>query len=230
MRSRLPNVKIHPCITSLSTPVLSSRMAHPLRLVVFDATQQAGPPALLGASWRAGSRLYRSLGRVDASYGARSFADMFAWLADFGGERSIGELQFWGHGKWGRILIGSEALDRQSLCSTHPHRSDWLRLRERLAPDALLWFRTCETLGALAGQRFAAELADFTGARVAGHTYVIGFFQSGLRCLSPGARPHWSVWEGLSSGSPEAPLRALASRPGAPSTITCLRARLPQGC
>ena len=210
--------------------VLASNMLRPLRLVVFDATQKVRPPALLGVSWHAGSRLYRRLGRIDASYGARSFADMFAWLAAVGGERPIGELQFWGHGKWGRILIAREALDRNSLCPAHPHYGGLLRLKQRLSPGALLWFRTCETLGALAGQRFATELADFTGAHVAGHTYIIGFFQSGLHCLGPGARPHWSAWEGLRSGSPDAPLSALASKPGAPNTITCLTGKPPQGC
>lgn len=207
--------------------MLTSECTRPLRLVVFDATQQRRPPALLGTSWRVGSGLYRALGRVDASYGARSFADMFSWLAEVGGDRLIGEVQFWGHGKWGRILIDREALDRSSLRPTHPHHQGLLRLKARLAPSALLWFRTCETLGALAGQRFAVELADFTGARIAGHTYIIGFFQSGLHCLAPGARPNWSPWEGLGSGSPEAPRRALTSRLGAPGTITCLTSKPP---
>src|SRR5688572_32290324 len=37
------------------------------------------------------------------------------------------------------------------------------------------------SLGAQVGQDFAARLADATGARVAGHTFIIGFLQSGDR-------------------------------------------------
>jgi hypothetical protein len=98
-----------------------------------------------------------------------------------------------------------------------------------LAPDALLWFRTCETLGAHAGQDFAAALTDATGARVAGHTFVIGFFQSGLHCLRPGVAPHWSAEEGLAQGSAERPQSALPSTPDAPNTITCLTGAIPDG-
>jgi hypothetical protein len=198
----------------------------PLRLVVYDATQAERPPRLLGWSWRAGTLLYRARGAIDASFGARSFAEALAWLAHF--ERPVGELQFWGHGKWGRILIHEESLDRSALGQTHPLRPKLEALRERLAPGALIWFRTCETLGAHAGQDFARALGDFSGARVAGHTFVIGYYQSGLHELAPGATPAWDPGEGLAAGSPTRPERALASGPGLPNTITCLQARLPR--
>jgi hypothetical protein len=204
-------------------------MAEPLRLVVFDATQRRRSPKALGLSWQYGTLLYRALGRVDAAYGATSFTDALAWLAQHDSSRSIGELQFWGHGKWGRIFIDSEALDRRVLASGHPHHVAFQAVRERLEPDALLWFRTCETLGARAGQDFAAALGDATGARVAGHTYVIGFFQSGLHCLRPGSAPHWSPSEGLARGNAETPEAALTSTPSAPNTITCLAGEIPDG-
>ena len=95
--------------------------------------------------------------------------------------------------------------------------------------DALLWFRTCETLGARPGQDFAAALADATGARIAGHTFVIGFYQSGLHCLRPGVAPHWSDSEGLARGSATQPELALTSAPNAPNTITCLSGKIPDG-
>lgn len=204
-------------------------MAAGLRLVIYDATQRARKPRLLGYSWQYGTLLYRGLGRVDAAYGARSFADAFAWLARHRPEQPISELQFWGHGKWGRIFIDAESLDASWLRAGHAHHTAFQQLRERLAPDALLWFRTCETLGARAGQDFAAALADATGARVAGHTYVIGFFQSGLHCLLPGTKPSWSSIEGLAAGNAAEPERALVSTPDAPNTITCLTGRIPQG-
>jgi hypothetical protein len=104
-------------------------------------------------------------------------------------------------------------------------------VRDRFLPEAkgLWWFRTCETFGALPGQRFATELADFLGARVAGHTYIIGHVQSGLHTLRPGERPTWSEDEGLREGSPDEPRRAHWSRLRAPNTITCLRGTIPDG-
>lgn len=204
-------------------------MADALRLVVYDATQTARHPRALGYSWQYGTRLYRALGRVDAAFGARSFADAFAWLNRFEPSRSIGELQFWGHGKWGRVFIDREPLDRDLLRASHAHHLAFDAFRERLMPNALIWFRTCETLGARPGKDFAAALADATGARIAGHTFVIGFLQSGLHCLSPGAAPHWPDNEGLARGSAAQPELALPSTPDAPNTITCLTGRIPDG-
>lgn len=204
-------------------------MADGLRLVVYDATQRLRRPKALGLSWQYGTHLYRALGRVDAAYGARGFADALAWLARHDGARPLQEVQFWGHGKWGRIFIDRESLDRSVLGHGHSQHRAFQAVRERLVPDALLWFRTCETLGARAGQDFAAALADATGARVAGHTYVIGFFQSGLHCARPGVAPAWSTVEGLARGSAEQPEQALNSTPDAPNTITCLTGQIPEG-
>jgi hypothetical protein len=174
-----------------------------------------------------GSHLYRALGWLDASFGATSFDEALGWLGRVEPERPVGEVQFWGHGKWGRAFIARESFDRAALTPAHPLRPRLEALRERLTPDALVWFRTCETLGADAGQDFARALGDFTGARVAGHTYVIGYWQSGLHSLAPGARPDWDPTEGLAAGDARAPERALPSRPDCPSTITCFTPRLP---
>jgi hypothetical protein len=204
-------------------------MSDALRLVVYDATQKRRRPAALGLSWQYGSYLYRGLRRVDASHGAESFVDALGWLGRHEASRAIQELQFWGHGKWGRIFLDRESLDRSVLEPSHEHHAAFERLRERLTPNALIWFRTCETLGAQAGHDFASALADATGARVAGHTFVIGFFQSGLHCLRPGQRPHWSNTEGLARGTPERPEAALGSSIQAPNTITCLDGVVPEG-
>ena len=200
-------------------------MTSPLRLLVYDATQAQRRPRWLGVSWQVGARLYRARGLLDASYGATSFADALAFLAR--AERPIGEIQFWGHGKWGRVLIERESFDRSALEPTHRFRPALEAIRERLAPNALVWFRSCETLGAHAGQAFARRLADFWEARVAGHTFVIGYWQSGLRVLAPGDAPNWDPAEGLALGTPERPERALNSGPAEPNTITCFTGRLP---
>jgi hypothetical protein len=204
-------------------------MRDALKLVVYDATQRSRSPRALGLSWQYGAQLYRALGRVDAAYGASSFADAFTWLSREQASRPIAEVQFWGHGKWGRIFIDSEVLDRSVLKPGHAHFAGFEALRAPLTPDALLWFRTCETLGACAGHDFAKALGDATGARVAGHSYVIGFLQSGLHCLRPGHAPDWSTSEGLSRGTPERPEQAHASSADAPNTSTCLTGSIPDG-
>ncbi|HEY3498291.1 MAG TPA: hypothetical protein VGK73_26530, partial [Polyangiaceae bacterium] len=181
----------------------------PLRLVVYDATQRSRPPRALGLAWQLGTYLYRGLGRIDAAYGARSFGEALDWLGRYRTERPIAELQFWGHGRWGRILIGRESLDRSALLPGAALEPKLAGLRARFAPDPLVWLRTCETLGARPGQDFARALGDYFGARIAGHTFVIGGYQSGLHLLAPGNTPGRSPSEGLLRGSPEAPEAAL---------------------
>jgi len=73
---------------------------------------------------------------------------------------------------------------------------------------------------------FAERLADFLGARVAGHTYVIGFHQSGLHGLAPGVRADWSAVEGLAEG-PWMRRCARSRRAVGARTITCLHGDVP---
>lgn len=199
-----------------------------LRLVIYDKTQRSREPRALGWSWSLGAFGYRAAGFIDAARGVTSFAEGLLWAERAGDSRPISELQFWGHGKWGRALVERESLDRGALSPTHALYRHLVALRDKLAPNALVWFRTCETLGARAGADFAMALADFMGARVAGHTFEIGFFQSGLHLLAPGTEPSWAETEGLAEGTPEAPLRALPSSPDAPRTITCFSHRVPE--
>lgn len=201
-----------------------------LRLMVYDRSCRGGGWPRLGLShaWRAGARLYRGLRRLDAQLGAASWHEALSWLAGVAPGRAIAEIQFWGHGSWGLARIADEPLDRASLEPAHPLNPLLCAIRERLAPHgALWWFRTCETLGALAGHDFARAWTDFFDAAVAGHTFVIGFHQSGLHRLRPGQQPGWSLAEGLRRGTPAAPEEALPSRPWAPNTITCLHGRVP---
>ena len=193
-----------------------------VRLMVYDATAGA-----LSRAWRAGAVLYRALGRLDATYGARTWEEALAWIAR---HDDIAEVQYWGHGKWGSVLVDRAPLDARSLVPGQAHHAALADVRARLAPDALVWLRTCEAFGARAGHDFAAALSEFFAprrARVAGHTYVIGALQSGLHGLAPGARPDWPLDEGLAEGTPEAPLRAHASSPKAPNTITCFDGAVP---
>src|SRR6185295_12580281 len=110
-------------------------------------------------------------------------------------DRPISEVQFWAHGKWGRLYLERQVLDRGALAPGHHLHAGLSALRERLAPGALVWFRSCETFGATAGHDFACGLTDFLGCAAAGHTFIIGYWQSGLHRLEPGMKPAWSATE-----------------------------------
>jgi hypothetical protein len=189
-----------------------------MKLLIFDKTDR-----LLSMAWRSGAQLYRRLGRVDATLGVASWAEAFAWIASH--HEPIDELQYWGHGKWGAAMVA-----RSDVWNAHPDAALERALdgfRDQLAPDALIWFRTCETFGARAGIDFAERLADRMNARVAGHTHVIGFHQSGLHALSPGIAADWSDAEGLLQGTPDSPERARRSAPWHARTITCFADHIP---
>jgi hypothetical protein len=198
--------------------------------MVFDRTCGAKRlPVGLTTAWTAGAVLYRRLGRIDATFGAASWDEALGWLATFELPRRIAEIQYWGHGRWGRVLIDKDVLDARALAEGHPLAARVAAVRERLIPDgeALVWLRTCEAFGATAGLDFAARLADGLGARVAGHTHIIGALQSGLHGLRPGHSPNWSAYEGIAEGTPDDPKRAYESGMLRPRTISCLAGEVP---
>lgn len=213
-------------------------MTRGLRLVVYDATGHgsARVQPLLTASWRVGGALHRRHPRfpVDDVFGARSWSEALAWLCSVRPGAPIAEVQFWGHGLPGRVFVGRDALDERSFVAAaagdgRADRHEDLRaLRARLdGPDALVWWRTCSAFGGRRGHAFAAAVADFFGCRAAGHTYVIGPWQSGLHSLAAGGRPTWDRHEGVSGDDEDAP--SLTSTPLAPNTIHCLRGAIPVG-
>ena len=199
-----------------------------LRLLVYDATDKPGERGLRTA-WRTGARVYRALGRVDAYFPAQSWAAALSWLATFRDEEPIAEVQFWGHGKWGAALIADDVFSRATLGQGGATAAALVAIQKRMLPrdGSLVWFRTCETLGAQRGHDFAMQLSETLGARVAGHTYVIAALQSGLHGLKPGARPSWSTTEGLKRGTAEAPEEALWSSAKAPNTVHFMTSEVP---
>lgn len=207
-------------------------MSRPLRLMVYDRTCTGRPflPGLTHA-WASGAWLYRALGRFDAHHGAHDWADALAWLGDVAPERRIGEIQYWGHGKWGNALIDRVGLGIDALEPAHEHFASLSRIRARMLPAGASswWFRTCELFGAEAGHAFARGWSEFFDATAAGHTFIIGHWQSGLHSLRPGETPAWSTSEGLAEGTPEKPARAHWSSRGAPNTVSFLSGRVPSG-
>ncbi|MFT5679613.1 MAG: hypothetical protein ACI8RZ_000517 [Myxococcota bacterium] len=200
------------------------------RLMIFDDTCRGQDGRLpLTWSWGAGGSLYRGLGRLDEAKGVTSWAEGLDWLA--GQTEPIAEVQFWGHGRWGRAMVGADVLDAQALHPDHPLNPALRRVRANLTgPDALWWWRTCETYGALPGQQLAEQWSSFLGCRSAGHTHIIGLWQSGLRGIRPGQSAWWGAEEGLSEGTPAAPKRAKTSSITAPDTISFLTGTIPDRC
>jgi hypothetical protein len=201
-------------------------MKKDLKLLVYDKTRPKGE-AFLRSAWSTGARLYKALGHIDAFYGASDWPSALQWLASVHPDRKVQEIQYWGHGRWGAALIQGESLSIASLEPAHAHAPLLARVRERLQPSSLIWFRTCETFGAQPGQRFAEQLAVHMGCRVAGHTHEIGVFQSGLQGLRPGEKAHWPESEGLAQGTPGAPERSHMSHPKSPRGLHFMNARIP---
>ena len=102
-------------------------MSGALRLMVYDRTCVAKhAPVGLSTAWGAGSVLYRGLGRLDAAYGATSWDDALAWLGTFEPSRALAEVQYWGHGRWGHVVVDRDVLDARAFEPGH-------RLASRLA-------------------------------------------------------------------------------------------------
>lgn len=176
----------------------------------------------LTPAWRAGGLLHRLARRGIVARGVSSWSQAIAIAVEATEQtgRAIEEIQVWGHGRWGSMTLGNEVLDRAALGRLSP-------LPGRFAREALVWLRCCSAFGAEPGRAFARALADALAVRVAGHTYVIGVWQSGTHSLMPGEIPDWPAEEGIAidRGAP----RARASTPFEPRTISALRLGLPRG-
>ncbi len=200
--------------------------------MIYDPTclRSLGRPGL-SKFWRAGGTLYGSLlRRFDAWRPARSWDEALRWIAQTEPTEPIDEIQCWGHGKWGCALIDRTVFDERALLRDSPLNAHLRAIAQRMRGErSLFWFRTCETLGARAGHRFASALGETMGCAVGGHTFVIGAWQSGLHCLRPGAKPHWDEREGLCEGSADEPKRARNSARREPNTIHCLQGAIPAG-
>jgi len=197
--------------------------------MIYDrsCTRSGRWPLGLTHSWQVGGRLYGLRGLLDDWAGVGSWDEALDWLGTR--REALDEVQFWGHGNWGVARIDRHPLDASALRPGHRLRPALERVRERMAPGALWWFRTCDTLGSARGHDFARRWTDFFARPVAGHTHIIGPWQSGLHRLAPGERPHWAAAEGVSRGTAEAPEASTWSAPGRPNTIHCLQGEIPAG-
>lgn len=191
--------------------------------MLYDRTCRGGrfTPGLSHA-WSAGGLLYRGLGRIDRWFGANTWAEGLDWILDVSKDRSIREIQYWGHGSWGGLWMDEDFITRAVLEPSHPLNARFAAIRSRLAPDALWWFRCCDVFGTKIGHEFAKAWTRYFDCRAAGHTYTINMLQSGLHVLAPGEEPTWSVEEGVVEGMTHAANSSLF----APNTISFLHGRV----
>lgn len=201
-------------------------MTRPLRVMLFDRSCRGrGPAPGLSHAWAAGGAFYRRLGRIDACFGAGSWAQGLDWLLEASRERPIAQIQFWGHGEWGGVWIDEELLTTAALDPAHYLFDRLTKLKARLVPgEALWWFRSCDVFGTAAGHAFARAWTRFFGCRAAGHTRQIMVLQSGLHVLAPGEEPSWPAEDGVVDGL----WHAAESGMFVPRTVTCLHSTLPE--
>ncbi len=182
----------------------------------------------LSKFWRLGGVYHRAALRAHAVFGATSWHEALGFAATTAEtmSRPIDELQFWGHGGFGFMLMDEEPLSAHSIQDQHSALVH--RLKAQLRPSSLVWFRCCSAFGSADGKHFAKRMAAALGAGIAGHTHIIGFFQSGLHLLRPFAEPHWSDDEGVERNAQGAAQGARESSIRGPNTITALRMGLPR--
>lgn len=176
-----------------------------MKIVLFDSSEGGA----LGWSWSVGS-FRPGWTRIGAGSWLND-ADSKLDAAVRPGTR-LKELQIWGHG-----TPGAPEMDGEPMPSLFVDRLSLL-----VEPSSLVWFRSCSTFFGNSGQAFAERTSNKLGCRIAGHTHVIGIWQSGLYSVEPGLAGDWPTnkysncdWTKLKSGWRER------------RTINCLRMSFP---
>ena len=157
-----------------------------MRVTVYDKKPGAGfSQWFLSFSWAAGCWLQKLFGKVDAYYGASSWAEALVWLA--GRPGTLTSIQYWGHGSPGTTYLAGQTLPINKFITI---------LKPKISPTSVLWWRTCSSFQGAQGHVFSRRLADELGCIVAGHTRNIGPVQGGLHTRKPMTSPSWPVTEG----------------------------------
>ena len=157
------------------------------RVLLVDAS--AYDPLRL--TWRVG-HLIKSPHRFTHRLYVHSWDEAMERLCAVGEQEKLSEVQFWGHGAPGRVLIGHYVLNANYLRSSALLQR-WVAMEPfQLSPSPLVWFRTCETMRGDVGRAFAEQLSRLLRCRVAGYTQYIHVLQRGLVVVSPGGDACWS--------------------------------------
>lgn len=183
-----------------------------MRVVIYDAGSYAG---WAGNAWFAGSRLYRSLRKIDLAIPVLLWGQVHSELQQLP-DGCITDLQIWCQGFAGGVVIG-----RETITCNNVFPAFWHGIARKVDRFGRVWFRSGGTFAGIEGQTFAKRLANTMDRKVVGHTYITRFFQSGLREVRPGLQTTWSVTEGVKARKGNK-VELKTSGPFAPSTVTCL--------
>lgn len=200
-------------------------MTDNLDLMFYDSSPWAGEA--LTFSFINGGKFYKMFRGIEKHAGFDSWTSALEWLATVEPNKKISSIQFWGHGAPATIAINDERLGISSLNVNSKYYSLLKSIKERLNPDSLIWLRSCNCFTGKRGKIFAQNLANFFGCTVAGHTFIVGPWQSGLHTLRPGEIPTWSDTEGYKLNK-EGVLEKVWSLPWSPNTIFCLTGKIPE--
>jgi hypothetical protein len=200
-------------------------MANGLRLMVYDKDPGTGfAQKFLALSWRVGGWLFKLRGAIDIAYAAESWDDAFRWLATVEPGKTISEVQYWGHGGPGRVILGGDAFGSSRLQAAMLTNPNLRTFRERLRSGSVIWFRCCNTFQGALGYKFSAIFADYFNCTIAGFTRVIGPVQGGLHTRQPFTPAHWSEFEG---NTPHPILPQVLQ--WSSNSVTCLASKIPKG-
>ncbi len=198
------------------------------RLMIYDNSSlkdALAPSDYLATSWKLGSSLYKTFRMLDKVKGVSSWEKAIDWLIEETKTEPASMIQFWGHGYPGYALIGHEFLSAYTF--DNKVMGEKLRtLGKQLVPETVFWFRTCGTIAGRDGHEFAERFSSEMNCTVAGHTYLIGLWQSGLHTLQAWDKANWPITEGINKKA-DGTISLKASHPFAQNTITCLSGNLP---
>jgi hypothetical protein len=187
------------------------------RTALFDNVKNSND--ILTYSWMYGSRMFKLFNSLDTAKGVSSWEEAFSFLEEFSKTTVITGVQFWGHGAPGVAAIGGELLNRKK---TSQYKERLSNIGSRMSEDAYWWWRTCGTYGRETGKHFAEHFTKTLGRKTAGHTHVIGFWQSGGHVIRPEQKAHWSDVEGFAGD------QMISSNWNRPNTIICAQTKIPK--
>lgn len=193
-----------------------------IRVMFYDKSKWAGE--VLSSTWFAGGRLYKTFRSLDFCIGVDCWEDAFDWLLSVEKDKKISMIQFWGHGSPGNIFINNEQINTGIIRKDNVYHERALKLKDRLSDDAVIWLRSCGVFAGPSGHYFAKRWAKFFDCTIAGHTFIVGPFQSGLHTIKPNEEPTWDLKEGFDKQG-----NLLISKLWSPNTIFCLRGDIPKG-
>ena len=95
------------------------RMGH--SVLVYDAACRGpGPTRWLGRAFAIGRHTHALARPWDLVVPARTWSDAIDGVLAGCEHAGIADLQYWGHGKWGRVLIGADSLDGDAISPGGP--------------------------------------------------------------------------------------------------------------